>query len=483
MKSIKDITGLKNIRESFKTRQVKYGGYAVLLTLAVIVGLLLLNLMLGQFSPQVDMTSSRLFSLSEQTLQVLDTVKTPVRFFGLWKPGEEAQEIRTVINLCLSRNSNISLELVDPDKNPGFVARYDREKKGIPRGSLIVDGEKGFRVIGPYDMYDITQSQSGPSVTGIAVERRITNALLFVGSGVTPVVYEITGHNEIPLSNLKMQEVVERENYTLKPLNLLMSDVPSDASALILNFPRKDLFPAEVEKLLNYLEKGGRFLVLADYNIGEVSNLNEVLASYGLQFDFGIVFESDLRYYFQDPRNLLPDAADHEITRPLADKTKTPVVLVQAMPLSLLDARRRTIEVTPLLATSEKAFLRTNLDETSANKMPSDISGPLFMGAAVKDPSWIQGNDPQARIVAIGCANLLPLVLGGIESNRDLFMNSFAWLQEKPENISIRSKSLTILPMRLNTVQVIIFGALFIFIIPVAFFVTGFVIWLKRRHL
>jgi len=87
MKGIKDIQGIKNIRESFKTRQVKYGGYAVLITLALITGLILVNLLAGQFSLQVDMTSSRLFSLSDQTLQVLNNVKTPVRFYGLWRPG------------------------------------------------------------------------------------------------------------------------------------------------------------------------------------------------------------------------------------------------------------------------------------------------------------------------------------------------------------------------------------------------------------
>ena len=478
------VKAIENIRESFRTRQVRYGGYAALLTLAVIIGLVLANLFVGQFSPQLDLTSGKLFSLSEQTIQVVDAIKSPVRFYGLWRPGEEDKNVMDVINLYTSRNRNISLELVDPDRNPGFVIRYDKERSGIPRGSLIVEGEKGYRVIAPRDMYDLSQTQAGASVTGIAAERRITNALLFTGTGNTPVIYEISGHSEIPLSALGMTDLVEGENYSLKSLNLLLAAIPDDASMLIMNHPLKDLYPQEVGKLLDYLEKGGRFLVLADYNILEVSNLNEVLGSYGLRFDYGIVHETDPYYVAFDARTEWPDMEDHDITRPLSDKSRTPVVLLQAMPLSLLETRRRTIQILPLMTSSSAAFLRTDLNETDASKQPLDISGPFILGAAVMDPSYVQGNENQTRIVAIGCGTILPLAAQiGIDANRDLFMNSLNWLGERPENISVRSKSLFLLPLRMNLAQIIIFGALFIFVIPMAFFIAGFVIWLKRRHL
>jgi len=481
---MKKIKGLKDIKESFKSQQVKYGGYAALLTLAVIAAFILVNLIAGQLSLQADLTGSKLFSLSEQTLQVLETVKAPVRFYGLWRPGEESQEVINVVNLYLSKNRNISLEIIDPDRNPGFVNRYDRERQGIQRGSLIVEGEKGFKLIAPADMYDFSTSQSGGStVTGISIERRITSALLFAGTGVTPVIYEITGHGEYPLSAYGMQDVVERENFSLKSLNLLVEAIPSDASALILLNPQRDLAASEAEKILDYLGRGGRILIIANYHIRELSFLNEVLASYGLAFTFGIIHETDPYYIAIDNSTVWPDLLDHEITKPLADKTKTPVVLAEAMALSVLDTKRRSVEISPLMTSSPAAFLRTNLDEDSPNKVASDISGPFILGAAVKDPSWLQDNEPQARIVAIGCSYLLNIAALGFDANRDIFMNSITWLEDRPETISVRSKGVFILPLRMNLVQIIIFGALFIFVIPVAFFISGLVVWLKRRHL
>ena len=486
MKGPKNIRGITHIRESFKTRQTRYGGYAALITIAVIAGLILVNLIVGQLSPQLDLTQSKLYSLSEQTQQVLGQINTPVKIYGMWKPGEESQDIMTVVNLYLAKNKNLSLQVIDPDKNPGFVTKYDKEKKGISRGSLIVEGDKGFKVIGPYDMYDFTQNQQGggSSVTGVAVERRMTSALLFVGTGITPIVYELTGHGEIALSALNFQDTVERENFSLKSLNLLLTAIPDDASVIIINGPRRDIGDAEAQKLLDYLGKGGRLLVLADYNIGTLTNLNNVLASYGVAFQYGVTVETNSNYMINLPFSEIPDMVDHDITKPLADKSKTPVLLQGAMAITPLDTKRRTVDIKPLMTTSSGAYLRTDLTNNAAGKIPSDVSGPLVLGMAIMDPSYIQGTEPQARIVLIGCSNLLPIAAQvGVDSNRDMFMNSLTWLGDRPESISVRSKSLYLLPMRLNLVQIVIFGGLFILIIPIAFFITGFVTWLKRRHL
>ena|GEM_PF-268920 len=494
MKSfIKDIKGFKNIRESFQTKQVKYGAYAALMTLAVIAGLLLVNLIIGQLSLQVDMTENRIFSLSEQTVQVLEGVTAPVRIFGLWRPGERIplphgrdyiEDVTAVINLYTARNSNITMEVIDPDRNPGFVVRFDRERRGIARGSVVVEGPNGFRLISPQEMYDFTQTAAGGfDITGIAIERRLTSALLFVGTGITPVVYEIVGHGSIPLAAVRMDEELERDNLALSSINLLTSPIPADASVLVLNHPQRDLAPFEAESLLEFLGNGGRLLVIADYTIRELDNLNMVFASYGFRFEYGILNEADPTFAVFDSRSTRPSVMNHDITRPLMNRDNTPILLFEAMPISTVEPRRQAVEIAPLLFSSNAAFLRTDIDNTSPAMLPSDIPGPHILAAAISDPSWVREGEPQARIVVIGSGNLLPLAAGGFIWNRDLFLNSLAWLQDRPETISVRSKSIFRLPLRLNSLQTIIFSGLFIFVIPTAFFVTGFVTWLKRRHL
>jgi hypothetical protein len=333
------------------------------------------------------------------------------------------------------------------------------------------------------DLYDIDYSSGATNVTGIAVERRITGALLYTASGVTPQIYEILGHNEVPLENLGMAQMIERENYVLKQLNLVQSSVPGDASAIILNGPRSDLLPGEVEKLLGYLEKGGRLLALVDFRIRELPNLNEFFSSYGIRFDYGVVIEQDQNYVIGTPFNVIPRFQENDITKPLIEN-RSPVILPYAMGISALDTRRRTVKLEPFLFSSNASFLKRELNNNSTDQTFADGPGPVNMGVTVLDPEYAQ-NEPQARIVAISCGSLLEPVnaFQQIPGNIDLFMNSLTWLEDKPENLSVRSRSLFLLPMRMSGLHILVFGSVFMVLIPLGFFVSGFVVWMKRRHL
>ncbi|MDR0475481.1 MAG: GldG family protein [Treponema sp.] len=488
---MKEIKGLKNIIKSFETRHVKYGGYAALITLAVITALILANLIVGQFTIQLDMTENKVFSLSEQTIQVLDQINTPVNIYGIWQPGQENNDIMEVLGIYLARNKNLKYQALDPDRNPGKMQNYDKEKKGIKRGSVIVEGIKGFRVIPPEDMYDISNSRGQSSVTGIAVEKRLTSAFLFAGTGESPVVYEITGHQESLMSTLGLKDFIEQENFILKQLNLIQSNIPADASALIIVSPLSDISRSEADKLLDYLEQGGRLLIMADYRLQEHSMFNEVLASYGLSFDYGIVMENDPVYTMGEFFMEIPSLKNHDITAPLLQKNGT-VVLPFAMGISENETKRRSVNITPLLVTSEKSWLRSDIYNNSMSKIVSDRSGPVTIAAAVTDSGYIQEDEKQTRIVAIGSSTVMSTPYGDFSiffqqlipgNNQDLFMNSLTWLEDRPETLSVRSKSVYVHPMRLNGLKIVIFSGFFVIIIPLAFFVAGLVSWLKRRHL
>ena len=488
MKFFKNISGLEKIRESFSTRHVKYGGYAALISLGVLIALLMLNLLIGQFPIQLDLTRNQIFSLSDQTLEILDQLDSPIKFYGLWTPGTENPVVMDTISQYLSRSRHITLDILDPDRNPGFTMRYDRERRGISQGSIIVEGDMGFRLITPFEMFDFF-NMGDLSVTDVMVERRISNAILFVGTGTTPVIYELTGHGQTSLSFFGIYEYLDRENYDMRQINLMLSDIPDDATVIVIYGPQRDLAPMEADKLLEYLDNGGRLMVFADYNIRELTNLNRVLASFGIAYNYGIVHERDPSYFtMMDSSVVLPDVIEHDITNALLNKERTPIMFITAMSISELPTRRRQTEVIPLLHSSSGAFLRSDLNITAADVIGGDTLGPHIYAVAVEDPGtgWINPMDPepQTRIVAFGDANILMTALRlGIPANMDLFMNSLTWLHDRQETGSVRSRSHIVGPMHLTMTNVITYGVLFIGVIPIAFFVSGFVVWLKRRHL
>jgi ABC-type uncharacterized transport system involved in gliding motility auxiliary subunit len=480
---MKEIKGLKNIKESFRTRQVKHGGYAALITAALVAGLILINLIVGSSTLQLDLTGNKLFSLSEQTVQVLDRIKSPIKIYGLWEPVRENTDVTEVINLYLARNRNLNFENVDPDRNPGLLAKYDPDKQGIGRGSIIVEGSKGFRVISLLELYD-RDATNQRSVTGTAVEHRLTSALNFVESGEMPVIYETTGHGETTMASLYLTEMVERENYRLRQINLLQSDIPADVSTLIINSPKTDLFRPEADKILDYLDKGGKLLVLADYRTLEISMLNEILASYGIGFDYGVVVENSASYSLGNMYLGISDMKDHDITKPLHEK-QTPVLIPFGMGISETGTKRRTIAITPLLASSEESWLRSDIEAVSSSMLPDDKGGPITTAVAIVDPQFGQDDQKQTRIVVIGSGAILHGIanFGQIPANMDFFMNSITWLENRPEVIGVRSKSVFLLPLMMSGLQIGIFAGIFVVLIPLAFFISGLVIWLKRRNL
>jgi ABC-type uncharacterized transport system involved in gliding motility auxiliary subunit len=85
------------------------------------------------------------------------------------------------------------------------------------------------------------------------------------------------------------------------------------------------------------------------------------------------------------------------------------------------------------------------------------------------------------RVIAFGDADFASNGFFGIQGNRDLFLNSVAWLAEDPDLITIRPKDPEDQRMFLTgRQQVVVFG-LAIAVWPLVFVIAGIVVWFLRR--
>ncbi len=471
------------IFKSLNTRGVRYGGYSALVSFAVIVGLIILNLIVGQLKLEADMTSGQIFSLSQQSRDVLDGLEDETTIYVLHEEGSAPEQIMAILKKYDNASKMIKIQSIDPEQNPAMVERFAQEEKELGLGTVIVANARNFKIIPYYDML-VRQSQSG-QVIGLTVEKRVTNALLYTSSGFTPIVYELTGHNEYKMSDFQnLSGELEKENLQVKELNLVQSrGVPEDAAAVLIWAPETDLNPQEAEKIEEYLDNHGKLYLMVDLSAGETSNLNAVLEPYGVQFKRGVVIEKNQNYHTGRELDLVPDMADHEILEPLKE-AGFPVMTPRAQAVITTEMKRRDVEITPLLTTSPQSFLRTDLEEPGMNKVPSDISGPHTVAAAVRVRPVDNIEDPTARIILVGSTEMLVpnYLYGVIPGNINFFMNSLSWLQDRRDNITIRSKSVLQFPMSLTGTLIIVYSVIFVIVLPLASFVTGLVVWLRRRH-
>ena len=477
-----------NIIEIFKNKRVRYGGYAALVTLAAAIVLVVLNLIIQQIPSDIDMTDNKLFTLSDQTKDLIDKLEAPVTIYGLYPPGQESENVVEVVRKYERASRKITYEQIDPDKNPAFLQKYDTEDTGLSAGSLIVESGENFKVISGIDLYDVSYNQSGQArVMGFKAEQRLTNALLFAASGVTPKVYQIIGHGEYTFLQLGLLDTIEKENFEVAELNLLTTnEIPADADIITLMSPEFDLTEGEVEVLRTYLENDGSAMIFADIAAGALPKLNTLLGSFGVNIDFTIVMEGDkARLYDPDnPFFLAPIIQSHQITDPLIEDNLT-VLMPYNMPVVKLDIVKRNVNIVPLLQSSPKSWVRTELENTSLLQQTGDRKGPADIAVAINKRKMEMSEPDGFRLIIAGNAGFVGPIppFGTLKPNVDFLMNSLAWLNKRDDSISVRSKSLFTFPLRISGQMQLIYAAIFVILLPLGILLAGLIVWLRRRHL
>lgn len=474
------------IKNLLKNPKLRYGGYASLITFAVIVAVIIINVLLTQLQVQVDLTDNNVYTLSEQSREILDELNEDVTIYVLARRNEEPVQIMEALERYAQASPRIRIETVDADRNPGFVTRFDPDGEGLGNGSVIVATEDNYRTISLYDLYSIdNRNPQQPVVMGLNVERRVTNALIYVGTGRTPVIYQTTGRGEAPVEQVgDLAQALSTENFEVRSVNLIQApQVPDDGDVLLVFGPRSDISEGEAQKIRQFLEKGGRAIFMLDVLLDEMPVLNSVLSAYGLAVGSGVIVEGNQNYHTGNEFQLVPDLARTAITDPLAE-ARSPVMMPFGRPVTLLDQKPRNVTIEQLLQTSPQSFLRTNLQNQEPVRAPGEASGPFVVAVSAVETEFATG-DEISRIVVIGNARFIGPIFpyGYIPGNRDLLLNALGWLQNQQETLSIRAKTTMQFPMQLTGVQVLIFGGLFVVIIPLAILIGGLVVWLRRRHL
>ena len=142
----------------FSSRRLRHGGFATLLVVAVIVITILLNIVISTLDNvwglSYDLSSNRLYTISEQTERVVSAIDEPVHIYALMQTGSESQTVENLLeNYRRLAPDYITVTVVDPIQNPTFAQQFTSESLSV--NSVIVTNEDGsrYRVIDQYDMY------------------------------------------------------------------------------------------------------------------------------------------------------------------------------------------------------------------------------------------------------------------------------------------------------------------------------------------
>ncbi len=481
----------KKLLASLKSSKFRHGGYATLMILAVVAVIVAVNLVVDQVPFKVDLTQNRLFSLSEGTKKLLADLKTDVTVTFLAKTGQEDAVISEILAKYARESKRVKITTMDPDRNPAWAKKYDKEGNGLREGSLVVEaaGGKRWKAIDRYDLYNIDYSnpQQQPQVTSLAVEQRLTSAIQYVTTERNPTIYAVQGHGEDTLNSYALSTPLENANYEVKDLNLLTaSSVPADADVVVLLNPKSDLSTGDAGKLRPYLQDGGRMMILLNPPTPGLSfaNLEELLKSYGIAMKKLAVIEGDANSVpGNNPLYFLPKQEYHDILAALR-KGNIPILWFGSEAIETLELKKRTVKVEPLLTTSQNSWGKVNYTKLATfSKESGDVEGPFAVAVAVTDaPS--DAKKKETRLVVTGSSSFLRQDLAGpAPGNIDFFINGVGWLREKKDTITVTPKSLTTMRLRISSLQALLLSGVTAILMPLLVLGAGFVVWMRRRHL
>lgn len=292
-----------DLKAALTTRAVRVGGYSVAaaaIVIAIIVAANALVRALPAQWTQFDTTSSQLFSISDQTESIVGSLETPVTIHWIVQSGQEDATLETLLERYQALSENLTVEKVDPVVSPTFLEQYD--VGSVYNNSLIVESEARYRYVDYYDIYeyDYTNYYTTGSVDmNFAGEGAITSAVSYVVNDDLPKVYTLTGHGEGSLSS-DFQSAAEQDNMEFEELSLLSAEtVPEDADCVLILAPQSDISDVELTALQAYLDGGGRLLLITDppQEGAELTNLETLMAGYGVHAVDGIVVEEDQANY------------------------------------------------------------------------------------------------------------------------------------------------------------------------------------------
>ena len=466
----------------YGTRQARYGTVSIVGILVAIGIFAAVNYLGVRQTKRWDLTENQAYSLSEQSLKILQGLDAPVQF-TVYDQETNFDRFRERFETYQYESDQVKVDYVDVDRQPARA----KEAEITAYGTVIA-----------------TYKDREQRLTNIE-EQDVTNALIKLVSGAEKKVYFTQGHGERDTTSSDrmrgynaISESLTRDNFAVAPLPLIQQkEVPADASVVVIAGPATDFLQPEIDALKRYIARGGKVLALIDPpqpGATDLTNLLGLLKEWSIEMGNDVVVDaSGIGQLFGGDATVpvVMNYPAHPITEGFRVMTAFPL----ARSVKAAEGGARTPQ--SLLETSQQSWAETDLKSLASGKVEftegGDRRGPISVGYAVSAPATeappppLAGNvsedapKPESRIVAIGDSDFAGNNALGVQGNQDLFLNTVNWLAQQENLIAIRPREAQDRRLSLTADQQQRIMLLSLFIIPGLVFAGGVYAWWKRR--
>ena len=469
-----------------QTRQGTLAGVGVIVFLGILVAV---NYLSTRRNTRWDLTANKQYSLSEQTVKLLQGLKSPVKVM-VFDQEANFERFRPRLQGYAYNSKEVQVEYIDADRRPVQTRQYNVDTYG----TVVLE------------YMGRTERVTSDS------EQDLTNALIKLLNPQQRKAYFLSGHGEKdPASSDRsgysgISDALKRDNYQFDKLVLAQTnEIPADATLIVVAGPRTDLLEQEVPILEEYLsKKTGKLLVMMDppddlKQASSMPRLTGLLKDWGINATNSVVVDVSGRTQVATVPVGAPPYPSHAITQGFNFITMFPLVRAITPAKDAPPGRMGQ----SFVQTAQRSWGETNFpsleDPSKLADEPEkgDVSGPVSIAVATavpapstekpdatpasNPPAPDEGPKPETRVAAIGDSDFAANAYLGIEGNRDLFMNTVNWLSQQEGLIAIRPREASDRRITLTANTSVFMFWTTIVAIPAIVLGAGVFSWWRRR--
>ena len=441
----------------------------------------------------IDFSQEKLYTLTDESKEKVKNIDKEVNIYFVGYTDDDS-------NLELAKqykkaNEKITAEAIDANNRPDLVEKYGIESG--TQGIIVECGEKS-KVLSSNDL--VTYDTSSYETISIA-EEKLTSSIVSVISSKIPKVYFLQGYSEYSLSkNMNMFKMyLSNEINEVDTLDVLsVGKIPDDCDTLVITTPFKDFDDVATNAITDYINSGRNILWLnsALTKSYDLPNVNKILEMYGVKpFEVGVIRETNAsKMVTNSPDLIIPEIQSSKVTKDIYNTTG--VIFINATKINLNEDNLIDLNVskTDLALASENSYFRTNFSIQSNVAQEDEEKGTFIVGAeldkTLKEKNEETGESAVTSKLIIYGENYFVTdysinqtsQYGAIQLayNKDLVLNSIAYLADREEDITARKSTGTVTYTATEEQDTII--RVIIFAVPIVIIVAGIVVWQVRRR-
>lgn len=483
-----------------KKRRMKIGVLSLISTIVVIAAVIAVNYFVDYIADryvlEIDMTKESEYEISDETVQLLDTLSEPITITVLcdetdYSNDNDLRRLPKVLQRYEQlSHGNVTVKYINAVNNPAIFSQYD-QLGDLSSGDIIVESAKRYKSMSPYDLLEYQSSKSSSSsssgsdtkyLTGLRAEQRLTSAILYVTANKVPKAAYISGHQE-NAEHETLDTLLTSANYDVTTLSLMQEGkVPDDVDMIIIAQPKGDFNTEEIDALEEFMNNGGKMIVTFASNTPKLTNLEEYFEEWGVAYEDQMVYDNE-RCFAGTNFYLMPNVNTVEGLTDNLD-SKSYVIIPGARPITTLWDQDNWRGTQALMTTSNNSYAKDLSSETTSyEQSDGDATGPFNVGVLSYQNSMHNLDSTYSYALFLNAGFLSDSTLDNTAFlNKDYVLAALNFMSDDTEAVSIPSKDLTTTTLAVPGSAKSTLFYLLILIIPGVCLIAGVTVWARRRH-